>query len=125
MKEIDGIEFLDSYEYYRCNPFVRYFRESYDNLYIIIQHLWHEETTPATVAAHLCFMVVSSFAFFLFVMFASMSIGNSNPISNWFDVVNALYKASNFFLNLLFLLIIIELSQMISIAYYNWKRDNL
>jgi hypothetical protein len=97
----------------------------HDKLYTLVHHLWHEETRPATVAAHLCFMVVSSFALFLFVQVAGM-LEAKYDFSNEMTHLSAyLANWNNFFINLLFLLIIIELSQITSIAYYRWRRENL
>jgi hypothetical protein len=40
-------------------------------------------------------------------------------------VVMYLMAWSNFFLNILFMLIIIEISQMITVSYWRYRKDNL
>lgn len=99
---------------------------NWEQIYKFVGELWHEDTQPATLAAHLCFLVVSSFAFF-FVPYAGLAFELTGTIfrEGSIDVITRLITWSNFFLNLLFLLIIIDISQIISNAYYNYKRDNL
>jgi hypothetical protein len=100
----------------------------YDNLYRIVKQLWNEDTQLSDLASHLCFMVVSSFAFFFFVVLISASVMESNGIilsDADVNTVNILIGWSNVFLNVLFFLIVVETSQMIANAYWKWRRDNL
>jgi hypothetical protein len=98
---------------------------SNDKIYKTIEQLWNADTLPADIAVHLCFMVVSSFAFFFVdstivllmesVIFTDSSISIANYLIGW----------SNILLNLLFMLIIINSSQNIAKAYWRYRRDNL
>ena len=98
----------------------------YDNLYRIVKQLWNEDTQPSDLISHLCFLVVSSFAFFFFVMaIASMELNGIILSDAGVNTVNILIGWSNVFLNVLFFLIVVETSQMIANAYWRWRRDNL
>ena len=99
----------------------------YDNLYRIVKQLWNEDTQPSDLASHLCFMVVSSFAFFFFVMMIvfMVSTGTVSLTDASTSSINTGIGWSNLFLNLMSILVIIETSQMISSAYWKWRRDNL
>lgn len=102
-------------------------RFDYDNIYRIVKQLWNEDTQPSDLASHICFMVVSSFAFFFFVMMivSMISNGTISITDAGTSSINAGIGWSNLFLNLLSILVIIETSQMIANAYWKWRRDNL
>jgi hypothetical protein len=72
-------------------------------------------------------MVVSSFAFYFFVMMivSIVSNGTISITDAGTSSINAGIGWSNLFLNLLSILVIIETSQMIANAYWKWRRDNL
>ncbi len=84
-----------------------------------LHQLWNAETSPADIAVHLCFMVVSSYAFYFFTLAGTyMELSGVVFDMDAVGVILALVGWSNFLLNLLFLIILVEIAQSIANAYY-------
>lgn len=84
-----------------------------------LHQLWNAETSPADIAVHLCFMVVSSYAFYFFTLAGTyMELAGVVFDMDAVGVILALVGWSNFLLNLLFLIILVEITQSIANAYY-------
>jgi len=89
-------------------------------------NLWEEPTTLEAIATHLCYLVTSAYAFYFFVLFAADYSANYFIIREAnLNLISTLLQWSNFFINLLTILIIFEVSSYIAIAYWDYRRDNL
>ena len=97
-----------------------------NNFYKVLEQLWNAETLPTDVVVHLCFMVVSSFAFFFFMLLAAVISKEYVHVTDVaMNSIHVGFMWSNIFLNLLFMLIIAEITQMVISWYNNYTRDNL
>lgn len=98
-----------------------------DALFDFLDQLWHEEIEAYNITVHSCFLFVSALAFFFFMWLASTleSQGFVTPSEIAVENVNYLIGWSNVFINLLFLLIVIEISQYISVHYQRYRVANL
>jgi hypothetical protein len=97
-----------------------------DQLWKIATDLFEEPTTLEAISTHICYIITSSFAFFFFVEMAGLMtrdyiIVTDSALRN----VNYLLAWSNFFINILTMLIIFEVSSYIAKAYWDYRRDNL
>lgn len=97
-----------------------------DYIFKVLKNAWDSETSWSELTTHTCFIVVASFAFYFFVMLASVFMDEYVVITDdAISKMSTLISWSNLFLNLLFMLIIAEFSQKCISGYYAYKRDNL
>lgn len=93
----------------------------------ILMRAYHTEHSINDIITHICFLVMAAAAFFFmiecFAILDSQDIIFITEKAGW--VINYLIGWSNIFLNFLFMLIIIEISQIIANAYWRYKRETL
>jgi uncharacterized membrane protein len=98
-----------------------------DQIYRAIKPLWETPTESLQIITHLCFLVVSSFAFFFFIQMAILLEATGTIIITDQAVwnVNYLVGISNLLINIFSILIIFEVSDYIAKAYHRYRRENL
>jgi len=98
-----------------------------DALFDFIGQLWDEDIPAYDITVQACFLFVSALGFFFFIsLAATMETQGIVVLPDWAVAnVNYLIGWSNFFINLLFVLIVIEISQYIAVNYQRYRVANL
>lgn len=97
-----------------------------EEIYKALKPLWETPTDLRQIITHLCYLVVSAFAFYFFMVTILFLTTYQITITDQAVLnVNYLLGISNVLINLLSILIIFEVSDYISRAYHTYRRENL
>jgi len=99
---------------------------NYKDVAKMIWKLWEEPTTIEAIIRDICFLFVSSYAFFIFEQHAGVMTRDYIIVTEVaLTQINFGLAWSNFFINVLTVLVITEISSYIAKAYWDYRSDNL
>jgi hypothetical protein len=92
----------------------------------LLTDLWEEPTTLEAITRDISFWFVASFTFYFFVLLVGFVTTYQSVVSDVaIKQISLGIQWSNFFLNILTFLVILEVSSYIAKAYWDYRRDTL
>lgn len=97
----------------------------YFSLLKVIENVWHDEHRLSDILIQCCFMFVATEAWYFFTLFLSLFERTVTYSDKFLWQYNYLVGWSNVCINILFLLVVAEVSQSIIVGYTRYKSEYL